>query len=386
MSGAWTFTAALLLLGGAVATAVGFAAEPAQAAHSTLAALGWGVSTSLGALFFLMVGLMSRASWFVPVRRLCEGWAAALPLLGLLFIPVLLSMARLYPWVPEYGPLPAHEAELVDKKRAYLDAPFFVGRAIGYWIFFVLLAGVLLAWSRALDRGDVAKHVTRMRALSAAGFIALGLVGSFAVHDWLMSLAPAWYSNMFPAYVLMGGFVSGAGLTAFAAVLSLRAGTLHHFSDDHRQALGTIVFATVCAWAWFTYSQFYLIWLADIPEEVQWYLNRSTGGWLWLGVGIVVARFVLPFALLLFRAIKRHPTALASIGVWLAMTHFVHLHWIVMPQLHDAIRPSWLDITAVVAVAGALMLGPALWLRAVPIIAQRDPRYHAALTYRGTRP
>jgi hypothetical protein len=386
MTGAWTLTGLLMLLGGALATAVGFAVPPIPAAHSALTALAWATSTSLGALFFLMVGLMSRASWFVPVRRVCEGWVAALPLLALLFIPVLLSMAHLYPWAPGHEGLTGHAAELVDKKRAYLNVPFFVGRAVGFWVFFLALAGTLLAWSRALDRGDTTRHMARLRALSAGGFIALGLVGSFAMHDWLMSLAPAWYSNMFPAYVLIGGFVSGAGLTAFGAVRAMRAGVLQPFTDEHRQALGTLVFATVCAWMWFTFSQFYIIWIADIPEGIAWYRDRVHGGWLWLGIALVIARFALPFALLLVRAIKRHPTTLAAIGLWLSAAHFVHMHWIVLPQIHDALRPSWLDVSALLAAAGALWLGPALWLRVVPILPERDPRYHAALEYVGTRP
>ncbi|MFW6066824.1 MAG: hypothetical protein ACOC97_00680 [Myxococcota bacterium] len=373
------------LLGGSVAVGVGWSLDEAQAVHSSLAALAWATTTALGALFWLMLGIVTRTSWFVVLRRTAEGFVASLPLLALLFVPLLFALDVLYEWVPGGHGMSHHAREAVEKKRVYLNAPFFVGRSAFYWVFFVALGGTLLAWSLAADGARAGERIRRMRGLSAPGFFALSVVGTFAATDWLMTLDPAWYSTMFGGYVLMGGFVSAGGLLALTAHLSQRAGRLEPFNAEHRQALGTVVFATVCAWAWFAFAQFYLIWIANLPEEIRWYLDRTRGGWTWLGVGYVIARFPIPFALLLFKPIKRHGVALAAIGAWLALAHYANMAWIVLPRLHpEQVTLSWMDAAAWLTAAGALATGHAYWTSVAPTVPVTDPRYAAALEYQGT--
>ncbi|MFW6087268.1 MAG: hypothetical protein ACODAG_08690 [Myxococcota bacterium] len=385
MSRRWTVLGISLLGLGGVAVGVGWAFEPRQAAHASLAALVWGASTALGALFWVMLGVTARTSWFVLVRRMGEGLVASLPLLALAFIPILLSLEELYPWVPGSGEMPPHVEHAVHAKRAFLNVPFYYGREAFYWAFFVGLATVLLAWSRALDRRNPERWIARMRALSAPGFFVLTLVGSFAATDWVMTLDPAWYSTIFGSYVLIGGFVSAGGWLALTAELAHRSGKLAPYGAEHRQALGTVVFATMCAWAWFAFAQFFIIWIADVPEEIRWYLDRFHGAWKWVAVGVVVAHWALPFFLLLMKPIKRHPVALAAIGVWLSAAHFVNMYWIVLPKLHTH-QPSvhWLDAMAWIAVTGALVTGHAIWTSRVPTVPEADPRYPAALEYEGT--
>jgi hypothetical protein len=338
---------------GLLLLALGLLLDPRQALVSYLAAYATGLSIVLGALMLVMTCNITGARWFAAFRRPAEAVAASTPIFAVLFLPLALGLSRVYPWAPAAA----------GDRRVWLNAPFFLVRAAIYFAVWIAVGLLLrrwsLAWSaRAADRVD-----GRSRALSAGGLPAVAFAFSFAAFDWLMSLSPAWFSTIYGVYVFAGGFL---GALALLAVVGPRAGRA---GDYHK--LGNLLLTFTVFWAYIAFSQFLIIWIADVPQEVAWYVPRLGGDWRWLALVVLVGQFVLPFLVLLLRSVKRSSGKLAKVGAWLLLMHYLDVYWLVLPQLHPGgIHPHWLDVAALCAVSGCAVAYVA-WLlgRAAPVPA-----------------
>ena len=239
-----------------------------------------------------------------------------------------------------------------------------------------IVVGELLArWSARVQ-------VARLRALSSAGFPAIALTFTFAMFDWVMSLTPLWYSTIFGLLCFSGGFVAALALVAVIARAArgvpVVAATVR---ASHTGALGRLIFAFLAFWAYMEFSQGLIIWIANKPNEVPWYVVRGAGQWdavFWL---LVVGHLALPFFLLLSRARKRAPTALALIGGWLILMHYVDVYWLVMPPLHASLSLHWLDLAAPCAVLGLATAVTTARARTRIAVAVDDPRLADAVAY-----
>jgi hypothetical protein len=344
-------------LAGLVALIVGLSVDPTRAWYAYLVAWLFGVSVAIGALLVTMVGHAAKAGWMVMTRRPMESVAATLPILALLFVPIAFGLDRIYPWTaPSTASAAADPARAValDHERVWLNKPFFVTRAVVYFAVFCVVAGLLRAWSRENDVRPSPVLVRRMRKLSGAGLPLVGLTLTWASFDWSMSLQPAWSSTMFGIYFFAGSFVAAIALACvMLTVTRPRASNQARLSPDHAQALGRLLFAMVIFWAYISYGQLIVYWMGDIPDEVAYYLRRTTGSWTALTYALVVGHFVLPFFVLLNRHLKRHPDVLAIVGAWIFVMHFGDVYWQVLP-VHDAagMRPHWLDLGAALFVGG----------------------------------
>lgn len=340
---------------GLVLSGIGFVLDPRQAYASWLAAFATGVSVALGALILVAMTHLTGARWFDPLRRIALDVAATLPLFALLFAVLLPGLRRLYPWVEASG-LP---------NATYLNVPFFLLRAAGYFVLWIAVGLVLRQWALRRARDAARRPSSRERALAAVALPALGLTLTFAAVDWLMSLAPAWISTAFGVYWFAGGFVA-----ALALVALLAAGeddTSNHvplLARDQAYALGALLLTFVIFWAYIAYAQYFIIWIADVPSEVSWYAPRVRGSWGALALVLIVGHFVLPLLVLLFHTAKVNPRVLAAVAGWLLLMHYVDMYWLVLPAVHPgALRPHWLDLSALAAVCGTASAWVA-WLRA----------------------
>ena len=363
---------------GVTATALGALFDPRRAAFALLAAHAAVVSVVLGALAMVMIGHVTGATWFVLLRRRAEDVTAALPALAVLFVPLLLGVRVLYPWAGPPGALAPHVREAVEAKRAYLEVPFFVVRAAVYWITWIALAELLrrasLRQDGASDEASAHALAHRMRVLSAAGLPALALTLTFAAFDWMMSLSPAWSSTLYGVYVFAGGGVGALALLAVASPKSL--------GTEQRHALAKLLLAFVLFWAYVAYSQYVVVWSADLPNEVGWYLARLRGGWRGVAALLVVGHLVLPAPLLFLRGVKRSAIALAALGAWLLAMHYVDVYWMLLPEWSPGrLAVHWLDAAALAAVAGVTATVVA-WRRGdEPAVPERDPRLAEAVAY-----
>jgi hypothetical protein len=367
---------------GAVLLLAGAFTAPERLYLSYLTAYAYAVSIAAGALLFLMTVHTMRAGWPVVVRRLVEAIVAALPLLALLSLPLLLGLGRLYPWVHHADIAVERDRLLVERKLPYLNVPFFLVRSVLYLASWILAGELLRRWSLARDRDLGVDAESRAYRFSAGFLPVIGVTLSFAAFDWLMSLTPTWFSTMFPVYYFAGGFLAALALITALAYSASTAGRLPGMSASHYYALGRLLLAFVIFWAYAAYFQFFIQWIADEPEEVTYYIDRSRGPWLTVSVVLVVVQFVIPFFLLLSYYLKRRPPQLAAVAVWILCAHYIDVHWMVMPSaVPDGPAYHWLDLGALLSVGGASVLFALARMRGEALLPVNDPALARGLRY-----
>jgi hypothetical protein len=373
---------------GWVGVGIGFAIRRAATYFAYLTAFSFVTSVALGALIFLMTTYVVKAKWNIAIRRLNESVVSVFPLLAVLFIPVAFGLNDLYLWAAPPADLPHHELSLLHHKQPYLNQPFFLVRALAYFVLWSGTAWLLCRWSQRRDsaRSEVepmADAHGRERAFSSALLPAVALALTFAAFDWLMSLQPFWMSSIFGVYYFAGGFVAAFGLLSILAYAAQRWGAAGEIQPSHFHALGRLMFGFTIFWAYIAFFQAMLINLANEPEETIFYLRRLEGGWKMSTALLVVVRFVVPFFLLLPRRIKFDGAAMAILGAWIIVGHYVDMYWLVMP-IHSAQGPSlsiW-DVCAVCAVAGPCTAFAAWLLRGKAIVPVGDPVLPQSIAYR----
>lgn len=366
---------------GLAGSAAGYFADHRQFAFSWLVALAWAVTISLGALFFLMIGHLTGAAWSVAARRIQENLAAAVPAGAVLFLPVAFSLHELYEWT--HAEAVAQDAVL-QGKAAWLNEPFFLVRAAVYFGLWSLFALRLRSLSVRQDEAGGSLALAKASArLSAPGVILAMITVALASFDWLMSLEPHWYSTIFGVYVYAGGALASMGALALILAALRSAGILRGaVTMAHYHDIAKWIFALTVFWAYIAFSQYLLIWYANLPEETFWFRDRLTGFWRGVAAVLLVGHFAGPLLLLISRGAKRRLGIVAGASAWILLMHYVDLYWIAMPVLHrEGARPHWLDLAAFLAVAGCF--GLAFWSRmkrdaAAPV---GDLRFTASLEH-----
>lgn len=327
---------------------------------------------ALGCLAIAMLHHLSRGGWGVVVRRVLEAASRTLPVLLLLAIPWLFGMRDLYEWArPE---VVAHDPVLLHK-QPYLNVPFFIVRLVLYFAIWYGLAWLLNRMSLEQDRTGDPGLARRMQLVAAPGLAAYCLASTFAAVDWLMSLQPHWFSTIYGVY-----FVGGHGLSALAFLI-LVAGYLSHrepmsrvLARRHFHDYGKLFLAFLMLWAYFSFSQFLIIWAGNLPEETVWYVRRIRGGWQWVALSLVVLHFVLPFLLLLSRDLKRAPRLLARVAALLLLMRWVDLFWQVEPAFDEGrFTFHWLFPVALLGVGGLWLAAFFRELKRRPLLPVNDP-------------
>lgn len=377
------FLAALAIAGaGILAILIALLFDPHRALLGYLAAWGTVLWIALGALSIVLIADVTGAAWFLVVRHLALAVTGVIPLLAVLALPILIGVGVLYPWVPPLEGLARHIRESIEAKDAYLNVPFFVGRSIVYLASWVALAEWLRR-SALRDERDVAGGTVRSRGAGALGLMVLGVTATFAAFDWFMSLSPEWASTIFGVYLWAGGMVGALAVITLLAVLARRGLLEGWIGRSHLHALGRLLLTFVIFWAYIGFSQYLVIWIADLPHEIGWYRARTSGSWGNVALVLLIGHFAVPFLLLLVRAIKETGPALAVLSGWLVAMHALDLYWIVLPTAHPyGLDPSWIDVAALGAITGMVML-VAIWrIRGTAALPPHDPRLAESRSYR----
>jgi hypothetical protein len=378
----WRATRFASILGIAL-MAVGFLLWPRQSAFSYLVAFTYWTGIAVAALMWLGIFYASGASWMVVLRRPLEWMAASILPCAVLFLPLLLFVPRLFSWAnPLPDGFPEHLRHALENKQAhYLHLPGFVLRGAVYFVLWGIPSWLLLRGSRSQDEGA---HATeRLRWVGTACLPPAALAMTFAAFDWLMSLDPLWFSTLFGVYYFAGSFLAALAVLTLCAVYGRGPGLWGAWvTTAHLHNLGKLLLGFTAFWAYIAFSQFMLIWSANLPEEVTWYQVRGHGPWRWWSALLAVTHFVIPFLALLSRRLKETPRLLASVAMWLLLAHFLDLYWLVMPALSpEGPAPHVLDLAAMVGVGG-LCLSFALWLaRGAYAVPVGDPSLPDSLRY-----
>ena len=370
----------VLGLGAGIAQGLMMESDPAVFFHGWLINSFYVLTLVLGALIFVIIQHLTRAGWSVVVRRMAEGIAMVAPLVALLALPLLLGVSTLYEW--SHADVVAH-SPLLQAKSGYLHGGFFMIRFVVYFLVWIGLAFFFFRRSTAQDvSGDVA-HTHAMQRFAAPGVVLFGLTITFASFDLLMSLHPEWYSTIFGVYIFAGSFVAFFAFAILCIRLLQATGRVRiAITPEHYHDMGKLMFGFTVFWAYIAFSQFMLIWYANIPEETIFFRVRSEGGWEWVSLLLLFGHFVLPFVALISRHPKRRPTVLAITAAWMLLMHWVDIFWLVKPALSpEAFSFSLVDATLGLGMVSLFVAALAFVLRRHPLIPVKDPRLAESLAF-----
>ncbi len=401
--------------------------------HAYLISFAFFLSIALGALFFVMIQHLTRAGWSVAVRRVAEVVAATMPIMAVAFAPIAVAVianeGQLYPWAgpahahhepaaalhatPAIGPPatqatpgrpgtpaadpaatavtidPHVEAYFMAKKTGYLNPTFFLARFAIYFAAWVGLALYLWNQSTQQDKTGDLIHTRRLQVASTGGICLFALTITFGAFDLLMSLSPAWYSTIFGVYYFTGA-MAGAIATIILILVGLqKLGFLtNSITQEHYHDLGKFLFGFVFFWGYIAFSQYMLIWYANLPETTFWFAQRGAStndahysGWSWVSLLLPIGHFAIPFAGLLSRHVKRNTKSLAFWAVWVLVFHWIDLWWIVMPQMGTQVRLGLPELATFAAVAGLFVTMALRMAKMNKLVPVSDARIEDSLAF-----
>lgn len=353
--------------------------------HSYLANFMFVMTIALGALFFILIQFVSRAGWSTSVRRIAELLMSTIPLLAILFVPILVMVfsgrSDPYEW---NAPDQVHSSVIKAKiDVGYLTKEWFALRAIFYFFLWSMMAKFFFGHSRKQDlTGDVEHSLARQK-WSGPCIMIFALSVSFAAFDWLMSIDADWYSTIFGVYVFAAGMMAFFATMILIGMALQQAGKVRSFiSVEHFHDMGKFMFGFIMFWSYIAFSQLLLYWYGNIPEETYWFAVRLKDGWSYVSYALIPLHFAIPFLGTISRHVRRHRLGLSFWAVWALVVHWLDMTFLVMPNAGPL---------NVIGLAGHFLAGAGMFaifisfflMRAsnVPLVPMKDPRLPEALTY-----
>lgn len=363
-----------------IASVFGFWVSPTRTLFAWLIAVIYVMTVVIGLMGVLVVAHAMNAGWPTVVRRLAEAGMPVMPLLGVLFVPILFGLGHVYPWmhVGDFHDPEMHK--ILVHKLPYLNPTFFILRSIFYLALWSIFGLLLRRWSLATDEAPHPNLRARLRALSALMAPIMGLTLTGAGTDWIMSLAPEWVSYIFGYYFMALSLLGGIAALTVAAAWNERRGRIP-VSVSHYYALGRVLFTFLVLWAYTAYFNYFITWIANKPSEVRWFVLRSVGPFRAVSLFTIFGHFGFPFVALITYVVKRSRGLLAFMAAYLLIAQYFEVHWLIAPERGLTTVFDWWDPVAVLAVAG-LSLALALRTQRGRLLAPAfDPRFGEAVRY-----
>lgn len=357
-AGRWHRVALRLMVGGGAVAGLGLLLRPLEFGYAWLLAYLVCLSLPLGALFLVMMHHLFDAGWSVPMRRTCEHLAGLSgPVFFLLWLPIGLLATQLYPWMRlELAGLP----DLSGESRAplFTIGGFYVV-SLACFAVWHLISGRLRAWSVRQDENGAAECTHAMRRWSAGGLFLFAVTLTLAAILWMKALNREWFSSMFGVCYFSGSvWFALANVYGITLVLE-RTGRLRLRLDRrHYSSLGTVFFAFTLFYAYIHFSQYFIIWNANVPEETFWYRLREEGSWYGVGILLIFGHFFLPFVALLRRGAKHCFPLMVALWGWSWGMHFVDMAFNILPVAHPEGVPwrwLWLPAGCLAFIAGLML-------------------------------
>ena len=371
----------LLFVLGLIGVLLALMTNPVRASFNLLIIFAWITSISVGSMFFIGIEYLTGAVWSVPFRRVAEICSSFIIVLPILAIPILINIHSLYHW--------SHSEVLkvdliLQKKSAYLNQSFFILRFVITLILWFLFYFLFVSISRKQDK-NFDQHLTKKNTVVSAVFMPVfAITLTFFAIDWLMSLEPHWYSTIFGVYYFAGSFLAALGVFTFVSITLNENGFLvEGLSKDHYYSMGALIFAFTNFWAYIAFSQFMLIWYANLPEETFWFINRGVGSWLYVSIGIIFIKFIVPYILLLPQPAKMDPLRLKVASLWVLFAHYYDLFWIVMPTYSkEGVLIGWIELVFPVFAIGLLMVLFYFFSKNINLVPIGDPKLKRGVEFR----
>ncbi len=366
---------------GLFASLIMYTQNPKHFFFSYLTVFCFFLTISLGGFFFVLIQFLTRAGWGVVVRRIAEHQMKNLWVMALLFIPILLGVFQLYHWT--HHDAVAHDA-ILKVKSPYLNLPFFLIRAALFFGIWMFLSQLFFKKSTKQDETGDEKTTLLLQGVSAVGVLLFALSLTFAFVDWVMSLTPHWYSTMIGVYFFAGSCVSGIATISFIAMVLRRFGFLRDkITVEHYHDLGKLLYGFNIFWSYIAFSQYFLIWYANIPEETIWFKMHFMGSWNWVAAALAIGHFGIPFVLFMSRHIKRNLTTHFMMLVWILGIHFIDMYWMIMPNITpNGFSPSLIDLTCFIGIGGIYFGALFSRMKRHSLVACGDPRLEESLHFK----
>jgi hypothetical protein len=334
------------------------------------------LGVTLGSMAILMLRHLTKGAWGMVIRRMMGAAMRNIALVTIFFIPiwieVFLGHRHLYPWLdPTKIAADAHLQWIHDK---YLNANGFIARSALYFLIWNLISFFLTKWSREQDSPTAPDHTARFKAVSGPGILLYAFTISFAVIDWVMSIDPGWISTIYGLLVLIGQLLSALCLAIVVERILFRYKPMSELlKPEQVHDHGKFMLTFIMVWAYFSFSQWLIIWSGNLPDEITWYMRRLNNGWGWVGLLLVLGHFCVPFVLLLSRPFKRDVTRLVWLAVWMLLMRWVDLYWIIEPNFSTSFHVTAAEIVVPIAMGGWWLWYFCRNLRAMPLIPAYDP-------------
>ncbi|MDA1354247.1 MAG: hypothetical protein O3A01_07275 [bacterium] len=336
-----------------IITLFGLKTDAHHAYASYLVAFIFFLGISLSGLFFVIIQHLTRGGWGVLVRRVPEHFMNNIMLMAILFIPILLGMNHLYHWLDPHA---AHD-HLLQLKAPYLNKPFFIARSVVYFAIWIVSARFFFRNSVQQDYLGGEMNTDKMQKRSAIAILLFALSYTFASFDWIMSLEPHWFSTIFGIYVFANSTLALLCVTILMYLLFRKLGFLKEIvTIEHYHDLGKLAYGFIIFWAYIAFSQYFLIWYANIPEETMWYMPRLANGWGVVAFILVIGHFVAPLFAFMSRHVKRNLLTNGIFAATILVLCLLDVYYVIMPTVSKTFHISVWDISAVLFI-GCLYFG-----------------------------
>jgi hypothetical protein len=368
----------ILLLIGIVTVAAGYLVDPKQAAFHNIIGFLFVTSIGAGSIFLIALEYIAGAVWSVPFRRVTESLAGIIPFAALLAVPMLFNMHDLFHWT--HADAVASD-ELLRAKAPYLNVQFFLIRFVAIFVIWTLFSWLFARNSRKQDISRDPKLTTTNIRLAAIFMPVFAITITLTAVDWAMSLEPHWFSTILGVYYFSGSVLAALAALTYIVVTLMQGGYLPGIRRDHLYSLGALMFAFTNFWAYIAFSQFLLIWYANLPEETIWFLARWKNGWEIVSVLLIVVRFAVPYIVLLSQDSKMDPRRLKFIGLWLLAAHLLDLYWLVMPTFSPDVTLSWMLPGFILLAIGLIIVLVTLNMKRYNLMPVGDPKLTRGLEF-----
>lgn len=360
---------------------IAFMFDRTRSSYNVLIAFMFLMSIGVGSLFLVALEYIAGAVWSTPFRRVPELLSSMLFVLPFIAVILLLNSGDLFHWA--HHEAVEHDAVL-KAKSPYLNVTFFAVRTAVVLMIWLLFYFLMLRNSRAQDKSGDTSFSRKNIKLSAVFMPVFAITITISAIDWMMSLEPHWFSTIFGVYYFAGTLLAALAATTLVSVLLKENGFLHPgLVEDHYYSLGALMFGFVNFWAYIAFSQFLLIWYANLPEENFWFLLRWQNSWRAVSVVLLLAHFIVPYFLLLSQPAKMNPRRLILVSIWILCAHLLDIYWLVMPAYgRNGMVFGWMEIAFPVAIAGIIMLLFSYKARKTNLTPVGDPKLKSGLNFR----
>lgn len=375
---------ALLMAIGAAAFLLEVRSDPTRAYAAFLLGYFFTLGLALFGALFTAIQHLVGATWSVVVRRVAESFTSYFPVAFLLFFVLLLGVQHLYVWSNPGVPAHGVDAEHLTK-GGWLTPSAFALRSI-----LALTIWSLFGWF--FVRNSTRQDHTRDPRLSQSSTKAAAIfVPVFAItltvisFDLLMSLEPLWFSTMFGVYSFAGLWQAGLATLTIVVILLRRQGALQGVvTKIHYHDLGKFLFAFSVFWMYIAFSQFMLIWYANLPEEIEWFIPRTYSAWGGLGIALMAFKFAIPFFALMHQKAKESETVLLTVAGGILIGHWIDLYWVILPAFSpERIVLGWPELGVTLGFFGLFGWTVLNFLARHPVAAHGDPLFEKSVRFHG---